>query len=618
MKKITTLIAILLTIIISIEAQPPQSMKYKAIAKDQWGLPLPRKTITLRFTIYQGSENGPIVYMETQQTTTTLVGLMDVNIGEGTPQIGDFSTIDWGAANYYIKVELDPKGGTSFTLQDDAQQLLSVPYALYAGNVQHNNDTDSDPQNELISDVYLAGTILYIVEGNQTTFVDLSSLQDGTEDADADPTNELQNLSVSNHELTLSDGNTVLLPDNINDADADPANEIQTISLNGNTLSLSNGGGSIELPSGGSISGRYYYADKDGDGFGDAFAAVYVPDGVSKPVNYSSNCSDCDDNNPAIHPGAAEIPDDGIDNDCNGHIDNEPNIDDDGDGFSDYQGDCNDYDASIHPGATDIFGDGIDQNCDGIDGTDGDYDGILDDLDNCPLSYNPDQQDEDNDGIGNCCDSDYNPNSNWVPGDNWIDIRDGISYKTVRIGEQVWMAENMRTRIVFGNPLRNITDQAEWSYSEGLGFCWYNNDSAHFENIYGKLYNWTTAQNVCPAGWEIPHLNDWTILVDYLGGVSTASLSLREEGTTHWYFSDDVTNESGFTALPGGIRFTRQNSLFTGLGYTAEWWSTLGPRLPYSFSISLNGIPPIIFGESDYFSSENDLHDGKSVRCIKY
>ena len=242
MKKITTLILILLTIILGSKAQPPQSMKYKAIAKDQWGLPLPRKSISLRFTIYQGSENGTIVYMEKHHTTTTLLGLMDVNIGEGTPQMGNFSDIDWGAANYYIKVELDPRGGNHFILQDDAQQLLSVPYALYAGNVQHNDDADSDPQNELISNVYLSGTMLYIIEGNQTTMVNLTGLQDGVEDADADPTNELQNLSVSDHELALSGGNTITLPDNVNDADANPENEIQDLHLSGNILSITKNG----------------------------------------------------------------------------------------------------------------------------------------------------------------------------------------------------------------------------------------------------------------------------------------------------------------------------------------------------------------------------------------
>ena len=185
--------------------------------------------------------------METQQTTTTLVGLMDVNIGEGTPQIGNFSGINRGVANYYIKVELDPRGSSNITLQDDAQQLPSVPYALYAGTVQHNNDADSDPQNELISSVYLAGTILYIVEGIQTTFVDLSGLQDGTEDADADPTNELQSLSISGHELTLSDGNTVTLPDNVNDDDADPENEIQDLQLNGNILTITRNGAAKQI-----------------------------------------------------------------------------------------------------------------------------------------------------------------------------------------------------------------------------------------------------------------------------------------------------------------------------------------------------------------------------------
>ncbi|MBN1413737.1 MAG: hypothetical protein JW973_01450, partial [Bacteroidales bacterium] len=274
MKRIVIFYVVMLLAAATLTAQPPQAMKYKAIAKDEWGVALPNKAISLRFTIYRGSEYGTTVYIETHQTTTSKFGLMDVNIGEGTPQTGIFSDIDWGADDYYLKIELDPKGGNDFRLEDESHQLLSVPYALFAGGVLNNDDNDTDPANELINSVVLNGTFLEITEGGVLTIIDLSGLRDGTEDADSDPTNELQDislsgtslsisegstvdlsvikdgyepdtddqtLSVSGHELTISEGNTVILPDDVDDADADPSNELQDISLSGTNLSISNG-----------------------------------------------------------------------------------------------------------------------------------------------------------------------------------------------------------------------------------------------------------------------------------------------------------------------------------------------------------------------------------------
>ncbi|MBN2764217.1 MAG: hypothetical protein JXR41_14080, partial [Bacteroidales bacterium] len=241
MKRTFTLCAAFLLAAVTLNAQPPQAMKYKAMAKNEWGLPLPNKTISLRFTIYQGSEYGTPVFIEIHQTTTNKFGLMDVNIGEGTPQSGAFSDIDWGADDYYLKIELDPRGGDNFRLEDGSHQLLSVPYALFAGGVLNNDDNDADPANELINSVVLNGTFLEITEGGILTIIDLSGLQDGTEDADADPANELQDLEINDHSLSITSGSTITLPDDTEDADADPENELQDISLSGTSLSLSNG-----------------------------------------------------------------------------------------------------------------------------------------------------------------------------------------------------------------------------------------------------------------------------------------------------------------------------------------------------------------------------------------
>ena len=167
---------------------------------------------------------------------------------------------------------MDPSGGTNY-LDMGVSQLLSVPYALYAGAAgDDENDLDTDPLNEIQTitlngnhlslsgggglvilpedsdnqTLNLQGTTLLITDGNG---VDLSALQDGNEDADADPSNELQALSfdITTNELSLSNGNSISIPTGGTDADANPLNEIQTLNLNGNTLTLSDDGGSVDL-----------------------------------------------------------------------------------------------------------------------------------------------------------------------------------------------------------------------------------------------------------------------------------------------------------------------------------------------------------------------------------
>jgi len=114
-------------------AQPPQSFKYQAVARDSGGNLLMNQPVTFRISILQGSAGGASVYAETHPVTTNDFGLANLNIGGGIPVSGNFTTIVWGANTYYIKVELDPLGGSAYQLMGTSQ-LLSVPYALYAKN----------------------------------------------------------------------------------------------------------------------------------------------------------------------------------------------------------------------------------------------------------------------------------------------------------------------------------------------------------------------------------------------------------------------------------------------------------------------------------------------------
>ncbi len=120
-----------LTLIRATYAQTPQSIAYQAVARDSSGNPVSNQNIALRFSIHESSASGTIVYQETQSAVTSPLGLFSVSIGLGSPVTGTFSSINWGLNTKFIQVEMDPSGGTSY-IDMGTQQMLSVPYALYA------------------------------------------------------------------------------------------------------------------------------------------------------------------------------------------------------------------------------------------------------------------------------------------------------------------------------------------------------------------------------------------------------------------------------------------------------------------------------------------------------
>ena len=223
-------------------AQSPQQFTYQSVIRNASGNLVLNSTIGIRISIRQASASGTIVFQEEHTPTTNSNGLASLEIGAGTLVTGSFSTIDWGSGPYFLETEVDPLGGTSYTI-NGTSQLLSVPYSLYASKADsvandQINDADADPANEL-QDLSLSGTNLSISSGNS---VDLSAIQDGTGSDD-------QTLSLSGTDLSIESGNTVDLSglqDGVNDADADPMNELQDLSLSGTNLSISSGN-SVDL-----------------------------------------------------------------------------------------------------------------------------------------------------------------------------------------------------------------------------------------------------------------------------------------------------------------------------------------------------------------------------------
>jgi hypothetical protein len=261
--KSTILVSMFCLFWISGFSQVPQAFKYQAVARNASGNVIANQTVSFRISILNGGESGSLVYRETHAgKSTNTFGLVTLDIGRGTPVAGTFHSIPWYSGTFYVKVEMDPAGGTAY--QDlGASQLLSVPYALHAKNVEL--EADGDAANE-IQALSLSGTQLSLSKGGGTVTLPSSGTGGdnwGTQVVKTSATltgqgTDSNPLGVVQSELKPSWSNIQSVPagfadgvDHTEDADADAANEIQAISLSGTQLSLSKGGGTVTLPSSG-------------------------------------------------------------------------------------------------------------------------------------------------------------------------------------------------------------------------------------------------------------------------------------------------------------------------------------------------------------------------------
>jgi len=197
---------------------------------------------------------------------------------------------------------------------------------------------------------------------------------------------------------------------------------------------------------------------------------------------------------------------------------------------------------------------------------------------------------------------------------------DGNIYKTVSIGTQTWMAENLKvTRFQNGDLIPNETDLGKWGYFQikMSAFCWYNNDSSN-KNIYGALYNWYAAsdnRNIAPAGWHVSSSDEWKTLQKYMNTLnimqSTQGYALRETTSAHWKNTNNlslITNQTGFTALPAGKLATLPFG-FMGIGYDyAYFWTNTG---------TWDGSTCVYLNSEISIDNMQPNCIGFSIRCVK-
>ena len=175
------------------------------------------------------------------------------------------------------------------------------------------------------------------------------------------------------------------------------------------------------------------------------------------------------------------------------------------------------------------------------------------------------------------------------------------------------MAENLRTATYAnGEPIANVTDNTAWMQLITGAWCHYENNTTN-DAIYGKLYNWyTTAdpRGLCPAGWHVPTDEEWTVLTDYLGGVSVAGGKMNS--TTGWDAPNTgASNESGFSGLPGGDRGWGGGGIFGNIGNFGSWWSSTQDGTNYAWNRDLAK------NNGNAIRDSYDKQFGFSVRCLR-
>ena len=511
MKKIFTFL-VAFTVSTLIYAQLPQNFSYQAIVRGANNALLSNQKVGIKISLLKGTENGQSVYSEVHTATTNANGLVSIAVGGGTFLEGNFIKIDWANGPYFVKTEIDPEGGTNYSLVTTTQ-LLSVPYALYAANSQPGPKGDKGEK------------------GDQGT-------------AGKDGRFEYQSMRVSKNgdTLYLTNGNYVIIPGisavNVDNTSVNPEPTNATIT---------------GLECGSVTSTGTLVAGK---GSNNVFITIsYTGGNAGNYAGVSFNSEGVSGLKAVLSPGKLV----------------------NGNGTLTFS--ITGTPASVGTATFNIT----------INGK------------SCTLTKSVNDTSQPTNGYG----------------ENVTDI-DGNTYKTVIIGTQHWMAENLNTsKFSDGTPIPNIVDNNEWIQLTTPAWCHYGNDPSYSE-VYGKLYNGFVVssrsnggKNVCPTGWHVSTDAEWLTLVEYLGGSSIAGDKLKEAGDAHWNVPNtDASNSSLFTALPGGGR-SIENGAFVSVVSYGGWYTstemtstTIWSRALYNNEYRIDRGPIV-------------KTPGLSIRCVK-
>ena len=352
MKKFYAILCIALATLTQLQAQSPQGINYQATVRNSAGVLIVNTNVYFKFNVIQGSQTAVPIFTETHYVPTDDLGQVNLVIGQGTAITGTFSELDWSLGSYYLGIELD--AGSGYVAMGTTQ-LLSVPYALYAENSGNSSPTtpnleavlaennsantqqikdlqDPTEAQDAVTKNYVDTEIennvqnieQVLIQGNDANGIQLKGLASPTDPQDAvnletvvsqiepllDQIDDLQNQLTDIYQNLIDGDGDGFTP---NEGDCDDSNP----SVYPNAIEICDG---IDNDCDGVIDGgaeTEYFIDSDGDGYGFIQISVVA---CSQPTGNVTNGDDCDDSNSSVYPGATEV-EDGIDNDCDGEID---------------------------------------------------------------------------------------------------------------------------------------------------------------------------------------------------------------------------------------------------------------------------------------------------------
>ena len=216
-------------------------------------------------------------------------------------------------------------------------------------------------------------------------------------------------------------------------------------------------------------------------------------------------------------------------------------------------------------------------------------------------------------GLGKVLTSDANGMASWQS----PPVVDTTQYPVVWICCNPWMSENLYVSTYRnGDPIPKVEDNMEWGSLTTGAYCYYNNDSATYASVYGKLYNWYAVNDprgLAPEGWHIATDLEWTTLVNCLGGESVAGGPMKEIGTVHWSTPNaGATNLSGFNGLPAGYR--DYNGPFGSVQNLGYFWSATEQHTNPVYAAWFRAL---LYYDDDLGRDGLHKRHGCSVRCVK-
>ncbi len=595
-------------------SQAPNLISYQTVIRNGNNELVSNTTIGVRISILGGPEANVLVYQEEHTVKTNINGLAYLTIGNGKILNGLITSIDWSKGPYFIKSETDPTGGKNYTIVV-LSQMLSVPYAIYSTTAEKLTGTlpETDPlfKGSIAKGITATDTSYWNRKLNSTDTSRM--LANYLKKSDAITTGGVETDPVFNGSIakgiTATDTSYWNRKLNSSDTSRMLANYIAGLNQKLNITDTAK----MLTP---------YLRDADSTNMLANYRTsinnkLDVKDTTLMLSNYLKKSEGFNETDPLFNGSIAK----GITTTDTSYWNRKLNTSDTSAMLAIYKNTLIAMAPINNPTFTGTVS-GIDKNMVGLGNVDNTSDV------NKPISSATQMVINGKVNIADTAtmlanylkksDSLYSNLHDIIEQINLLKILtnypviDGYSYKFVKIGNQIWFAENLRTtKYLNGDNIPTNLDIPTWSSATYGAYSIYNNNDS-LGNIYGNLYNWfavVDGRGICPAGWHVATGGDWSFLLNFLGGENTSGGKLRNAGTTYWASPNlNSTNESGLNVIPGGGRSNDGN--YGGLGGVTSFF------VPGEFNPSLSWYRVIDSGpvvQSHYHYKQN----GMPIRCVK-